>query len=65
VAFKRQVDGGVEQRVARANEGGERLALRRDQGFLEGDALVARQIGSPRPITRSRLRTRAGTWVTS
>ena len=33
----------VEQRMARTDEGGQRLALRRDQRLLEGDALVARQ----------------------
>ena len=43
VALEREVDGGVEQRMARADEGGQRLALRRDQRLLEGDALVARQ----------------------
>ena len=34
---------GIEQRMAGADEGGQRLALRRDQRLLEGDALVARQ----------------------
>ena len=34
---------GIEQRMAGADEGRERLALRRDQLLLEGDALVARQ----------------------
>ena len=43
VALEREVERGVEQRVARADEGRERLALRRDQVLLEGDALVARQ----------------------
>ena len=33
----------VEQRMARADEGGERLALRGDKRLLKGDALVARQ----------------------
>ena len=42
VSFQRQVDGGVEQRMARADEGGQWLALRRHKCFLEGDPLVAR-----------------------
>ena len=44
VAFEGEVDDvAVEQRMARADEGGQRLAVRRDQRLLEGDALVARQ----------------------
>ena len=43
MAFEREVDDRVEQRMTRADEGGQRLALRRDQRLLEGDALVARQ----------------------
>ena len=43
MALEREVERGVEQRVARADEGRERLALRRDQVLLEGDALVARK----------------------
>ena len=43
MALQGQVERGVEQRVAGADKGGERLALRRDQILLEGDALVARQ----------------------
>ena len=43
MALEREVDRRVEQRMARADEGGQRLALRRDQRLLEGDALVARQ----------------------
>ena len=43
MAVERQIKRGIEQRMAGANEGGERLALRCDQGFLKGDALVARQ----------------------
>ena len=43
VAIERQVKRGIEQRMAGADEGGERLALRCDQGLLKGDALVARQ----------------------
>ena len=45
MALQGQVDDGVEQRVAGADEGGQRLALGRDQRLLEGDALVARQHG--------------------
>lgn len=41
LALERQVEHGVEQRVAGADEGGERLAGRRDQRLFEGDALVA------------------------
>ena len=43
IALQRQVDDGIEQRVAGANKGGQRLALRRDESLLEGDALVARK----------------------
>ena len=43
MAFEREVDDRVEQRMAWADEGGQRLALRRHQVLLEGDALVARQ----------------------
>ena len=43
MALEGQVDDRVEQRMARADEGGQRLARRRDQRLLEGDALVARQ----------------------
>ncbi len=45
VALQGEIDDSVEQRVARADEGGQRLALRRNQGLLEGDAFVARQHG--------------------
>src|SRR5439155_438121 len=38
-----EIESGVEERVAGADEGGQRLALRRDERFLEHDALVARQ----------------------
>src|SRR3989442_243864 len=38
-----EIERGVEQRVAGADEGGQRLALRRDEWLLEHDALVARQ----------------------
>lgn len=48
VALEREVEGGVEQRVARADEGGERLARRRDQLLFEGDALVLREYGIAR-----------------
>ena len=43
VTLECHVDDGVEQRMAGADEGGERLAGRRDQRLLEGDAFVARQ----------------------
>ena len=43
MALEGEVDDRVEQRMAGADEGGQRLAVRRDQRLLEGDALVARQ----------------------
>jgi len=43
VTLKRQVERGIQQRVARADEGHKRLALRRDERLLEGDPLIARQ----------------------
>ena len=43
VTLERHVDHRVEQRMAGADEGGKRLAERRDQRLLESDALVARQ----------------------
>jgi hypothetical protein len=43
VALQRQVEHRVEQRVPGADEGRQGLARGRDQGLLEGDALVARQ----------------------
>ena len=43
MAFEREVDDRVEQRMARADEGGQGLAVRRHQILLEGDALVAGQ----------------------
>jgi len=43
MAFERQVERGIEQRMARAEEGGQRLAVRRDQRFLKDDALVTWQ----------------------
>ena len=43
IALQGEVDDGIKQRMAGADEGGERLALGRDQGLLEGDTLVARQ----------------------
>src|SRR5688572_6407789 len=48
VALERKVEGRIEQRVARAYEGGERLALRRDESLLERNALVAREHGIAR-----------------
>src|SRR5207245_2879468 len=43
VALEREVNDRVEQRVAGADEGSQRLSGRRQQRLLEGDALVARQ----------------------
>ena len=43
VAFQRQVERGVEQRVAGADEGRRHLALWSDLRLLKRDALVARQ----------------------
>ena len=43
VALESKVDDSVEQRMTRADEGGQRLARRRHTRFLEGDALVAGQ----------------------
>ena len=43
VALEGEIDDRVEQRMTRADEGGQRLARRRHERFLEGDALVARQ----------------------
>ncbi len=66
VALEREVEGGVEQRVARADEGGERLARRRDQLLLEGDALVAREHRIARRRSGGRGCAPApGTWVIS
>ena len=45
VALQRQVDDGIEQRMAGADKGGRRLPLRCHQGLIESDALVARQHG--------------------
>ena len=45
VALKREVDRGVQQRMAGAQERGQGLALRGDECLLERDALVARQHG--------------------
>ena len=66
VALEREVDDRVEQRMARADEGGQRLALRRDQRLLEGDALVARQHRLADADQAVAVAHRApGTWVTS
>jgi hypothetical protein len=43
VPIQGEVDDSIEQGMAGADEGRERLALRGDQPFLEGDALIARQ----------------------
>src|SRR5262249_34983640 len=43
VTLEREVDGGIEQRVAGAHERCGCLSLRRDQRLLERDAFVTRQ----------------------
>src|SRR5439155_15304870 len=48
VAFQREVEYRIEQRVPRTDEGGEGLARRRDQVLLEGNTLVAGQHGIAR-----------------
>ena len=40
MAFQGEVQGGIEQWVARTDKGRERLAGRGDQGLVEGDALI-------------------------
>ena len=66
VALKREVEHGIEQRMARADESSERLPLWRDQLFLECDALVARQHGIARadlPVAVSHRRRDVGDFV--
>src|SRR5262249_57874571 len=49
-----EIEGGIEQRMAGADEGGQRLARLADQLLLEGDPLVALEHGLPAadlPIT--------------
>jgi hypothetical protein len=65
VALQREVDDGVEQRMTGADERGQRLALRRDQRLLEGDALVARQHGFADADQSVAVAHGAGTWVIS
>ena len=43
VALKREIEHGVEQRMSRTDEGGQRLPLRRNQRLLERDAFVPRK----------------------
>jgi hypothetical protein len=43
MALEDEIDDRVEKRMTGANEGRQRLPLRRHQRLLEGDALVARQ----------------------
>lgn len=43
MTVERQIKRGIEQEMAGTDEGGERLAVRRDQRFLKGDALITRQ----------------------
>ena len=45
IAFQGEVDDGIEQGMARTDEGSQRLALWRHQGFIKGNPLVARQDG--------------------
>ena len=65
VAFERQVERGIQQRVAGADEGRQGLARRRDEGFLEGDALVARQHRFTDANEAIAVADGRGTWVTS
>ena len=51
--------------MARADKGRERLALRRDERFLERDALVARQDGLAEADQAVAIAHRRGTWVIS
>ena len=66
VPFNRQVDGRVKKRMPRADECGKRLSLWRERASLS-NAIRSYfgSTGSPTPISRSRFRTGAGTWVTS
>ena len=41
VAIQSEIDDRIEQRMAGADEGGERLTLRRHQLLFKGDPLVA------------------------
>ena len=59
VTFQGQINHGVEQEVARADEGGEWLTGRGDRRLLKSNSLVTRRSGSPIPITRSRMATAA------
>ena len=45
MAFERQVERRVQQRMPGTDKGRQGLALRRNEGFLEGNALVAGQHG--------------------
>ena len=40
-----QVERGIEQRMAGADKGGERLAGKADEALLEGDPLIRREHG--------------------
>ena len=53
VALEGQVQGGVEERMARVDEGGQGLTLKGHQPLLEGDPLVPRQdrvAGADEPV---------------
>jgi hypothetical protein len=66
VALQSDVDDGVEQRVARADEGGRGLADGRDDRLLERDALVARHhrlADADQPIATAHRRRNMGDLV--
>ena len=65
MALKRQIERGIQQRVAGADKSREGLALRRNEGFLEGNALVARQYRFADADEAVAVAEGAGTWVTS
>ena len=65
VTVEREVERSIKERMSWADESCKGLSLRRNQVLLERNALVARLDSFPVPISRSRLRIVAGTWVTS
>ena len=65
VAFERQVERRVEQRMSRINERRQRLVMRGDQSFVNVTRSYRLASGSPIPISRSRSRTGAGRFVIS
>jgi hypothetical protein len=42
VTLQHEIKAGIEQGMARADEGSKSLALWRNEGFLEGNPLVSR-----------------------